>query len=127
MPVKINHTPFKARPRLLSGPKTALLIAASFLLSGFFMPAWAAQQGTSGTTSTGDIDVTMVVGLNVRLSGLADMPLGVWGGSGDLTADDNLCVGRTGVGFGAGNYRIYASGDGESGNPAAFRYFLRLP
>ncbi len=49
------------------------------------------------------------------------MPLGTWGGSGSLTADDDICIGRTGVGlFGSGIYRMTASGDGEPGDPAAF-------
>ena len=81
----------------------------------------AATQGAAGTTSTGSVDLTLVTGLNVRISGFSDMNLGVYSGSGDLTANDNLCVGRTGVGlFGTGIYRILAQGDGEPGNPSAF-------
>lgn len=84
-------------------------------------PATAAVQGAPGADSSGSIDVTLVTGLGVRISGFVDLPLGVWSGSGDLVANDNLCVGRTGVSFfGAGAYRILASGDGEPGNPAAF-------
>lgn len=81
----------------------------------------AAVQGDPGLTSTGNVDINLVTGLNVRISGLADMALGVWSGSGDVSGNDNLCIGRTGVGFfGSGPYRILASGDGEPGNPAAF-------
>ena len=86
--------------------------------------AWAAIQGSAGTTSSGSIDITLVNGLNVRLMGLADMPLGTWSGVGDLTANDDLCVARTGVAlFGSGNYRILASGNGEPGDPAAFTLY----
>jgi hypothetical protein len=82
----------------------------------------AALQGTAGPTTTGSVDVTYVQGLNVRINGLADMPLGIWGGSGALNANDNICIGRTGVPLfsNAGSYRILASGDGEPGDPAAF-------
>lgn len=81
-----------------------------------------ATQGALGPTTSGTVDITYVQGLNVRISGLADMPLGTWGGSGPLTAQDDLCIGRTGVGLfsSAGTYRILASGDGAPGNPAAF-------
>lgn len=81
----------------------------------------AAVQGNSGTISSGNVDISLVTGLNVRISGLSDMPLGTWSGAGDATSNDNLCIGRTGVGFfGSGPYRILASGDGEPGNPSAF-------
>ena len=49
------------------------------------------------------------------------MPLGTWGGTGPLTANDNICIGRSGVAlFGTGAYRVRAEGDGTAGNPAAF-------
>lgn len=83
--------------------------------------ALAAVQGDPGTTSTGNVDINLVTGLNVRISGLADMPLGVWDGVNDVNSSDNLCIGRTGVSFfGSGPYRILASGDGEPSDPAAF-------
>lgn len=84
-------------------------------------PSHAAVQGNPGVTSSGNIDISLITGLNVRISGFSDMPLGTWSGAGDVISNDNLCIGRTGVGlFGAGPYRILASGDGEPGNPAAF-------
>ena len=81
-----------------------------------------AAQGTTGTTSTGNVDIFYVQGLQARINGFADMPLGTWSGSGPMTANDNICVGRTGVPLfsGGGTYAILASGDGEPGNPAAF-------
>ena len=98
-----------------------LWIAAGVLASLSSPLSWSAQQGSTGPTSAGDVDVNLIMGTGVRITGFVDLPLGVWSGSGDLTANDNLCVGRTGVGlFGSGNYRIRASGDGEPGNPAAF-------
>ena len=85
------------------------------------LSAFAAQQGSVGPTSSGNIDITYTQGLNVRISGMNDISLGTWSGTGDLAGDDNICIGRSGVGFfGSGTYRILASGDGAPGNPAAF-------
>ena len=84
-------------------------------------PSNAAVQGPPGPTSSGSTEITYVQGLNARISGLADMPLGAWSGSGSLTANNDICIGRSGVGFfGSGAYRVRAQGDGEPGNPAAF-------
>ncbi|MFK8017029.1 MAG: hypothetical protein AB8G17_16520 [Gammaproteobacteria bacterium] len=99
--------------------------AVSTLLSAcLWLPAHivgAAEQGTTDTTSTGSVDVTLTTGLSARLSGLSDMALGTWSGTGDLSANQNLCVGRTGVGFFAnGSYRIRASGDGDASDVHAF-------
>ncbi len=83
----------------------------------------AVQQGATGPATSGDIGITLTSGLVARITGLSDMSLGTWGGmgSGPLTANDNVCIGQTGVGFFAsGNYRIVASGDGVSGDPNAF-------
>jgi hypothetical protein len=113
---------FTTRAWLLSFRKLAISIGV--LVCAAYQGAWAAQQGSTGLTSSGNIDITLVSGLDVRLTGLADMPLGTWSGSGDLTAEDDLCVGRSGVGlFATGNYRILANGNGEPGNPAAFTLY----
>jgi len=106
----IEHT-----ARSLSSAGLVVLCALASL------PVHAATQGPIGnTSSTGTVDVDLVLGLLTRISGLADLPLGVWSGSGSLTANDNICIGRTGQGFFSGPYRIRASGDGEPGDPAAF-------
>ncbi|MFT7652877.1 MAG: hypothetical protein ACI9ON_001714 [Limisphaerales bacterium] len=99
-----------------------LFSVCSILLASFTAEhSQAASQGSTGIDSTGNVDIHYVQGLNVRIAGFADMPLGTWSGSGPLTADDNLCIARSGVAlFGSGTYRILASGDGEPGNPAAF-------
>lgn len=99
-------------------PRRSLWLALLLCWTG---SAYAAIQGGAGPSSTGNLDVNLVTGLNVRISGLNDLSLGLWSGSGDLAGNDNLCIGRTGVSFfGAGPYRILASGDGEPGDPAAF-------
>ena len=80
-----------------------------------------AQQGSPGTSSTGSIDITYTQGLNARISGMTEFNFGIWSGAGDLAANDNICIGRSGVGFfGTGTYRIRASGDGAPGDPSAF-------
>ena len=100
-----------------------LLFLSTIFLAGLNPAAtYAAVQGATGLTTSGSVDVTYVQGLNVRINGLTDMPLGVWGGAGALTANDNICIGRTGVPLfsNAGTYRILASGDGVPGDPSAF-------
>lgn len=99
-----------------------LFLSTIFLVCLNPVAAYAAVQGTTGPTTSGSVDVTYVQGLNVRINGLTDMPLGVWGGAGALTANDNICIGRTGVPLfsSAGTYRILASGDGVPGDPSAF-------
>lgn len=81
----------------------------------------AATQGSVGSTSNGSIDIVYSQGINVLIDGLADLSLGTWSGSGAMEANDDICIGRSGVGFfGTGLYRIRASGDGEPAFPAAF-------
>ncbi|MEO1576248.1 MAG: hypothetical protein AAFU65_14980 [Pseudomonadota bacterium] len=92
------------------------LLAASFALS-----AGAATQGSAGTSSSGNVDVTLTTGLSARLAGLTDFALGTLDGSSDATANQNICVGRSGVGFFAnGSYRVRASGDGDASDIHAF-------
>ena len=80
-----------------------------------------ATQGAQGNSSSASVDMHLVLGTRVRFSGFSDFNFGNWSGGGDVEANDNLCVGRTGVSlFGTGQYRILASGDGEPGNPSAF-------
>jgi len=100
-----------------------LLFLSLVFIAGLNSAAtYAAVQGTTGPTASGNVGVTYVQGLNVQINGLTDMPLGVWSGTGDLTANDNICIGRTGVPLfsNTGTYRILASGDGVPGDPAAF-------
>ncbi len=81
----------------------------------------AATQGSVGPTSSGSIDIVYSQGINVLIAGLDDLSLGTWSGTGPMEANDDLCIGRSGVGFfGTGLYRIRASGDGEPAFPAAF-------
>ena len=100
---------------------------ASGWITGFILAVWlaqpvsAAQQGATGPASSGSVDITLTANLLARISGLTDMLLGAWAGSGDMTADENICIGRNGVGlFAFGNYRIRANGDGDAFDVNAF-------
>ena len=98
--------------------RTLTALALSLLLSA---PAMGAVQGEPGLDSTGSIDVNLISGLLVRITGLNDLPLGEWSGVGDLAGNDNFCIGRTGVSlFGQNPYSIRAQGDGIPGDPNAF-------
>lgn len=94
------------------------MLVAAVLLD---RPLFAATQGDPGTTSSGSVDITLTASLSARISGLTDFLLGSWGGVGDLAANQNICIGRSGVGFiGTGNYRIRADGNGDAIDPNAF-------
>ncbi|MEM7097345.1 MAG: hypothetical protein AAF541_03730 [Pseudomonadota bacterium] len=83
--------------------------------------AYAAVQGNLGSSTTATTDLTYTQGLSARISGFSDMNLGTYSGTGSMTATDNICIGRSGVGFfGSGAYRVRAAGDGTPGNPSAF-------
>lgn len=87
----------KAAKGLVAGG-VAVMIAAN----GF-----AATQGTVGATSTGDLDISLTILDEVRISNLADITLGTFLGA-DLAGTSPACVFRSGT----GNYEITASGDG---------------
>lgn len=94
------------------------LFFATLLSALTTMTVGAANQGPFGYgSSTGSVDIDLILGFRARISGLADMNLGTWSGAGSMTADDNICIG---VNYFGGGYRIRASGDGEPGDPSAF-------
>ena len=105
--------------RLSHLPARLGAISLAVCLSAFTTPSVdAATQGAAGNlSSTGTLDIDLVMGFRARISGLADMALGQWSGTGSMTANDNICVGGNYFG---GGYRIRASGDGEPGDPSAF-------
>ena len=85
---------------------------------------FAATQGTEGATSTGSVDITAVNGEFALIFGLDDVDLGSWSGTGDLSADEQICVAvsstiATFLGQ-PRSYRLRATGDGTAANPNAF-------
>jgi len=83
-------------------------IVALGLLSGSVM---AANNGSLGATSTGDLTITLDIASLVRVSNLNDINLGTFaGGAGNLAGSDTFCVYRNGT----GNYNINMIGDGAA-------------
>ena len=106
---------------ILSKFRAALVVAGLLTVSSG--TALAATQGsnTPGNSSTGSVDVVVTTGLVARISGLNDIDLGTWSGSGNLSGSDDLCIGRSGVGlFATGAYRVRLDGDGDASNINAF-------
>jgi len=90
----------KAAKGLVAGG-VAVMIAANGL---------AANDGIIGATSTGDLDITLTILDEVRISNLADITLGTFVGA-DLSGNSPACVYRSGT----GNYQITADGSGALG------------
>ncbi|MBT8143710.1 MAG: hypothetical protein KJO55_03355 [Gammaproteobacteria bacterium] len=83
--------------------------------------AQAATQGAVGTSSAATVGITLTADLLARIDGLNDILLGAWTGAGNMIGDDDICIGRSGVGFfAAGNYRMRLSGDGDPADVNAF-------
>ncbi len=67
---------------------------------------WAANDGSRGTTSTGDTTVSASIPLRVQITDIADFAFGEWSGTGDLSGTDEICVWST-----TRNYKLTATGD----------------
>jgi hypothetical protein len=94
-----------------------ILTVSAFLTIGFgalvgetTRSSFAATQGTIGATSDGALNITLTIAILARVSGIDDIDLGTWSGSGDLAISDDICVWASG-----GGYSITASGDGAGG------------
>lgn len=79
-----------------------------------FLSAWistavfAASDGTLGATSSGTSDVTLTINDLVRITGVDDIALGAYGGSGALTGQSEYCVFRNG----GDNYKLNLTSTG---------------
>lgn len=71
--------------------------------------ALAATDGQLDSTSTGDTFISLGVSNLVRISGIADLNFGTFGGSGNSSRDDDVCVWTNQSG---GSYKVTAQGDG---------------
>jgi len=89
------------------------LVAAIALGAASF--AAAATDGSLGATSTGTAEIDLTIADRVQVTGLDDINLGTFGGSGDMTGATAFCVYRNGTGL----YDVTVSSANESG--AAFR------
>ncbi len=90
----------------------------SALVAGILMvagnSAFAANQGSQGATSTGDLTITADVTYQVQINDLDDMTVDYagWDGIADLTTTESVCVWSNANG---GHYNITATGSGGSG------------
>ena len=79
---------------------------AALLAFGYTSAAFAASQGSLGTTSQGSLDITLSIEDLIRISDFSDMAFGAYSGTGDLNSNDDLCVYRNDTG---GQYTITAT------------------
>lgn len=86
---------------------TITAIAASTASS-----ALAATDGSLGSTSTGDFDITITINELVRISGLSDVAFGTYGGTGILQDNQNICVYTNDA---AADYKITLDNPNNSG------------
>jgi hypothetical protein len=75
--------------------KKQLLIYAVLCLT---LISQAATQGTLGTTSTGSLNISATVQDFVIISGLTDIALGTYSGTGTMAGSSTFCVYRNGTG-----------------------------
>lgn len=73
--------------------------------------AYAATDGTVGTTSQGDLDIDLSISNLVRISGMADLNFGTVSGTSDAVLDQDVCVWTN---VAAGEYKVNAHGDGAA-------------
>jgi hypothetical protein len=105
------------RPRGHGGRGWALFSAATVLTVAVAAlvfavgPSLAATQGSLGSTSTGTAVISLSKGFNALINQIGDLALGSWSGTGDLTDNDDVCVGTTNV---TGNYGVTVSGSGTA-------------
>ncbi|MCC5888179.1 MAG: hypothetical protein JJT88_17230 [Gammaproteobacteria bacterium] len=84
-----------------------LALAACALFTWHAQPAIA----NSGTTSSSDAEISVLVGGRVWLTRLSDIDLGTYGGSGDVRGNTRMCVHRNDTGI----YSITATSANASG------------
>ena len=78
--------------------------------------AQAATDGTTGSTSTGTVDISLQIDGAVRISNLDNLDLGTFTGSGPLTASDTACV----YSNGATGYSVTATSTAQGVSTGAF-------
>ena len=102
--------------------RALVFFAVAVFCCGMQSTLQAATQGTTSIgASGGSLDVAVTTGLVARISGLNDIALGAWSGTGSMSGADDMCVGRSGVGlFAQGAYKMRMDGDGDSGDVNAF-------
>ena len=83
----------------MKATRIARSIALASALAGAATGVLAANDGSLGTSSTGDLGVTLAIADRVQITGLDDIALGTYAGSGDLSGEALFCVYRNGTGL----------------------------
>ncbi|PCI50421.1 MAG: hypothetical protein COB51_03350 [Moraxellaceae bacterium] len=78
-----------------------IAIAASLFASSSLVFA-ATADGTLGATSTGTSDVSLTIDEKFQISGMDTFSFGSWSGTGDLDANNSMCIYHNGD----GSYKI---------------------
>lgn len=76
----------------------------------------ATADGTLGATSTGTADVTLTIAEQFQISDMDAFAFGAYGGTGDLDANDDICVYHNGD----GSYRVTITDDSSNVTPNSF-------
>ncbi len=101
-----------------------MLLAVVLCLFASGQVIWAATAGNLGTTSSGSLDITVINNEFALIFGLNDIDLGTWSGTGDMNADEDICVAVSSTlptFLGQPRfYRLIATGDGSAANPNSF-------
>jgi len=87
-----------------------LIVPALFVFAVSISLLYAATQGPLGETSEGSAPLELEVPRLVKISNIADIEFGVYGGAGDLAANHNVCIWTNDS---EAKYVVTASGDGE--------------
>jgi hypothetical protein len=103
---------------LISKPLSLLILIALLVVCPYIQ---AANQGTVGASSSGNLDILVTATLYIVTFGFNDINLGTWSGAGDMTGDDNFCIARNGAGNSGVGYtvpvdyavQVVGSGDGQ--------------
>lgn len=93
--------------------KTLKQVAIGGTLAAIATAGYAANQGTVGFNSTGDLTITMDVTDDVRISALQDLNFGALAGVGD-TETSTACIYRNATTI-SRNYEVTAVGNGAGG------------
>lgn len=105
-------SPKNQEQSLLHDICAAALIAAG-LIGGF---AYAATQGSAGSTSTATTVITLTIPTTYRVTSLADINFGTYSGTGALSGNQDICVFTNDA---TRNYRIMLT-DNTTMSPSAF-------
>ncbi|MFQ5352575.1 MAG: hypothetical protein ACE5D3_05825 [Candidatus Binatia bacterium] len=90
-------------------------ITAAGLVAASMSVGAATSDGSLGSTSTGTQDISLTIQDLVQVSGIAAIDLGTYGGSGNASGSDTMCVYRNGT----GSYSVTLTSANESSG--AFR------